>query len=247
MNILFQSLGYTGITPIESHKYISVAKNEPDNINSRANITDGVASFYTNFIDTVKKLLVDIEMQQSGSGDPSPDNVRPISGWTGVTVVRAGENLISTNPVIVHSLVPSAGGTFNASANYNLYCFPLKSGVDVSFWAKNGAAGYITSTDTAEIIPSTPHSGRVAITQGTYPITRSYSGKWLVVAVTDESALADISARYSADEAYYDRKDSAIFPISWESEAGTVYGGTLDVTDVAAVNAAMAAPIEHMM
>ena len=33
---------------------------------------------------------------QSGTGDPSPSNVRPISGWTGVTVWRTGRNLLDT-------------------------------------------------------------------------------------------------------------------------------------------------------
>ena len=32
-------------------------------------------------------LVVEIEPVQSGSGDPSPENVRPISGWTGANVV----------------------------------------------------------------------------------------------------------------------------------------------------------------
>ena len=31
---------------------------------------------------------------QSGTGDPSPDNVRPISGWDEVTLTRAGKNLL---------------------------------------------------------------------------------------------------------------------------------------------------------
>lgn len=34
----------------------------------------------------LKGLTANIEPVQSGSGDPSPDNVRPITGWTGATV-----------------------------------------------------------------------------------------------------------------------------------------------------------------
>lgn len=37
----------------------------------------------------LKSLLVDIEPVQAGSGDPSPENVRPISGWTGCNVFRS--------------------------------------------------------------------------------------------------------------------------------------------------------------
>lgn len=37
----------------------------------------------------LKSLTVNIEPVQSGSGDPSPENVRPITGWTGCTIVNS--------------------------------------------------------------------------------------------------------------------------------------------------------------
>lgn len=39
------------------------------------------------------RCLVDIEPKQSGSGTPSPDNVRPISGWSSVNLYKSGKNL----------------------------------------------------------------------------------------------------------------------------------------------------------
>ena len=44
-------------------------------------------------------LISHIEPVQEGDGDPSPDNVRPISGWDKVTAQRAGKNLC---PVASH-------------------------------------------------------------------------------------------------------------------------------------------------
>jgi len=41
----------------------------------------------------VKKLVAQIEPVQEGTGDPSPDNVRPISGWTGAEIEQAGINI----------------------------------------------------------------------------------------------------------------------------------------------------------
>lgn len=41
----------------------------------------------------MKSLNVTITPKQSGSGDPSPDNVRPITGWTDADVNVAGKNL----------------------------------------------------------------------------------------------------------------------------------------------------------
>ena len=42
----------------------------------------------------LKSLTSTINPKQAGSGDPSPDNVRPISGWDSVNVTRNGKNLL---------------------------------------------------------------------------------------------------------------------------------------------------------
>ena len=42
----------------------------------------------------LENLTAEIKAVQSGSGDPSPDNVRPISGWSSVKVCVTGKNLI---------------------------------------------------------------------------------------------------------------------------------------------------------
>ena len=52
-----------------------------------------VASFADGANVPVKSLIVNIDPVQSGSGDPSPTNVRPISGWSEVNVEHAGKNL----------------------------------------------------------------------------------------------------------------------------------------------------------
>lgn len=48
----------------------------------------GAVASFTDGVDgiPIKSLVVGIEPAQAGSGDPSPTNVRPISGWTGVEV-----------------------------------------------------------------------------------------------------------------------------------------------------------------
>lgn len=57
----------------------------------------------------VDELVVGIEPVQSGSGDPAPDNVRPISGWTGVNVSHSGAD--TTNPETISVTLPSSAGT----------------------------------------------------------------------------------------------------------------------------------------
>ena len=60
-----------------------------------ASASGAVASFSDGADLPLKSLLVDIEPVQSGSGDPSPTNVRPISGWNAVNV-KNGNTVIAT-------------------------------------------------------------------------------------------------------------------------------------------------------
>ena len=46
----------------------------------------------------MKSVVAKINPIQEGSGDPSPDNIRPISGWSGVNVSRSGAD--QTNPTV---------------------------------------------------------------------------------------------------------------------------------------------------
>lgn len=55
----------------------------------------GAVASFTDGADDIplKSLVVGINPVQSGEGDPSPDNVRPISGWTGMTVNANGTEI----------------------------------------------------------------------------------------------------------------------------------------------------------
>lgn len=55
----------------------------------------GVANFTTDLIAPLKSCKMGFEPVQAGSGDPSPSNIRPISGWSGLTVYKAGANLFN--------------------------------------------------------------------------------------------------------------------------------------------------------
>ena len=50
-------------------------------------------AFSATLAAPLKGLACAFSPVQAGTGDPAPDNVRAISGWTGATVVRCGKNL----------------------------------------------------------------------------------------------------------------------------------------------------------
>ena len=63
----------------------------------------------------LRSLLVNIDPVQEGTGDPSPDNVRPISGWDGMTVYHSGADTSdpSTYPITWQSAGTVYGGTLD--------------------------------------------------------------------------------------------------------------------------------------
>ena len=71
-------------------------------------VSGSIISINNALSSPVVDLTVGIEPVQSGTGDPSPTNVRPISGWTGCNVQRTGKNLCCST---VHGYVD--GGSQN--------------------------------------------------------------------------------------------------------------------------------------
>ena len=62
-------------------------------------VSGAIVSFVTQRSAALRKLEVAVEPVQSGTGDPSPTNLRPITGWTGCNVSHTGKNLLDPNAV----------------------------------------------------------------------------------------------------------------------------------------------------
>lgn len=79
---------------------ITALKEDMSQVIDSAYVTDTASGSIASFPDgadgvPVKSLKVNVEPVQSGSGVPSPDNVRPISGHTKVVLTRTGKNLVN--------------------------------------------------------------------------------------------------------------------------------------------------------
>ena len=89
----------------------NTAKDDIDAIMTSKTIGPTALAGFSDGVDgaILGKCVVNIEPAQSGSGDPSPTNVRPISGWTGAKVTRANSNIqqIAIEPVQSGSGDPS--------------------------------------------------------------------------------------------------------------------------------------------
>ena len=61
-----------------------------------------MATFVDGSANPLKELVISIEAVQSGSGDPSPTNIRPISGWTGANIHVAD----GADPHVIDNVYP---------------------------------------------------------------------------------------------------------------------------------------------
>ena len=85
-------------------------------------VSGAIVSFVTRRSAALQKLEVAIEPVQSGSGDPSPTNIRPITGWTGCEVNATGENLANVNAQTAQiGYYISASGGVTADQNNWIY------------------------------------------------------------------------------------------------------------------------------
>ena len=188
-----------------------------------------------------------IEPVQSGSGDPSPDNVRPISGWDSVHVTRCEKNLLKASKSdITRELNGIVGnytanndtfaikGTNKASSNFLIlsitpYVYPyFKPGDKYTILnnSPNGIYINLTYINTSDNIASLVYND----TQTTFTVPEDYIrlNKLQVGISTSVSTIdttfniqLEVGSTATAHEPYQGNTYSADF-------GQTVYGGTLD-------------------
>ena len=106
-----------------------------------------IASFSDGADDVpMKSLNVTITPKQSGSGDPSPSNVRPITGTSTANVFVTGKNLFGGEYSVKYDLFIPAGHTVTVSAHKtgsaNLYFSVYdKSGSVIDYWTVTNTSG----------------------------------------------------------------------------------------------------------
>lgn len=187
-------------------------------------IEDSASGSIASFPDggdgfAVRDLSVQMEPIQAGSGDPSPDNVRPISGRTAVTVTRTGVNIWDEE---------LESGRINTSTGENTSAPGIRSKnfipvvPSTTYYIKTPQILYVIAYDADKnyLRYSSYYKDENYTTQADVHYIRFYS-------VDISTYSHDISINYpSTDHNYHAYQGQSI-----EIQLGqTVYGGTLDVT-----------------
>lgn len=196
-------------------------------------ITDGSAN-------PIQSLSVSLSPIQEGSGDPSPDNVRPISGRDSVTVTRTGKNvwdeeweygLLNTNGSVGESATRITTKNFVPVIPGESYCMRITmSGRGRgAFYAddKTLLAYYsdFPKTQTPDVFPN---NGAITAVGDAWYFTfiAPPGAKWMKYTLYPNAIPDGISINYPSTDHDYHAYDGASVTVQLGQ---TVYGGTVDV------------------
>lgn len=125
----------------------------------------------------LKKLLVNIPVTQTGSGTPSPDNIREFIGFSGVNVSRTGKNLFDKSTVTLGKFLTNTEVEHtSANGSYSDY-IPITTNTPYYFSHIIGSGAFYsmciydqnkTLLENINIQGNTNASGTVTFTQGAY-------------------------------------------------------------------------------
>ena len=97
-------------------------------------VTGSIVSFVTSVAYPMKKLVAQIEPQQSGTGDPSPENVRPISGWTGLSGWVEEEYDPTEQPTFTATWQTEAGTVYGGTVDVVAGVLVADMGIKTELW-----------------------------------------------------------------------------------------------------------------
>lgn len=166
-------------------------------------------------------------------------NICPISGWTGCKVTRMGKNLMPppTTSETVYGVTYTpledgtvvANGTATSWASYNYKRdFMLEPGEYVLSGSPNIAGAYITIIMGAISFNSLDGRSSTFTIEERTLVTLRLSAR--AGTVLDNAIYRPMLRRTSETDPEFEPYRGETYDISFPSEAGTVYGGTLNVT-----------------
>ncbi len=213
-------------------------------------ITNSASGAIASFEDgadgmPLKSLTVNIEPVQEGSGDPSPENVRPITGWTGCNVTRTGKNLwkpfdSQTINGVTLTVDDDGGCSLTGTATANaIFVMPVTI-LSGSYYLSAHNSDIVGASVRLMLVSNTGGADKqiyLSVANAAAPITLDTEYNQLRIRVN--AGAASTSTKFypqlelgSTGTAYEPFVANDIYPITFPApDPGTVYSGSLDVTN----------------
>lgn len=202
--------------------------------NTVSNVASGgIASFKSVGQIPLKSLKVNFNPIQEGDGDPSPSNVRAISGWTGLNVFHSeSKNILDpfNNPIWNHNVysvnqsgeITVTGSDGRGWTGTQISPLNLVKGTYTISYTGGGNCNLRTSIDDYETNYNTTNGHLTFTLTEDAGIKFKFSGKTYPATFYVQIEPGQTTHDY---ESY---KPFATVPVSW-SNLGTIYGGYVDL------------------
>lgn len=196
-----------------------------------ATATGNPLTFVTDLARPLKSLLIPFSPRQEGSGDPSPENIRPILPWDGLTVFGGGVNIfvlssydwnntVSENPIY----------TLNADGSITVIRNDDRSWAAVAELTGLKKGKYVLQWTGIGTIRARYRSGSATMTSvdGALPFTIDDNNTSIIIKIFpgDYPATGNVQIACGEEAKPYEAPHITETDISFPSP---VYGGTLDV------------------
>ncbi|MBR2555436.1 MAG: hypothetical protein IKE94_11280 [Aeriscardovia sp.] len=205
-------------------------------------ISGAIVEFITQRAHKLKSCVVSLSPKQDLShGDPSPTNICPISGWTGCEVNVDGKNWFDkSNFTLLNNvyLENNTGEVKSGNGNKTLV-IPAKEGeftLSVSGLNISGRFGAFSDLPEVGDIPlsvvnvvSSVKKATLTAPSGTRYFAFTYNNTAVTQTYTEQEILDSIQIELGDTATDYEPYNGNAYSVTWEDEAGTVYGGTVDV------------------
>jgi hypothetical protein len=202
----------------------------------------------TTMSNLVFKPMIRLASESDSTYEPY-SNICPISGRTGMTVTRAGKNLLDNSNWSDGS---ASGINYSKNSDGSITCSGTSTGtVGKYIWQRNTtdlldkgnyilSAGSQASSSGERVVVSIARAGGStfyieAVSGSDYPFTIN-EGDYVMGVLVRPANNATINATIypmirlaSFTDSTYEPYAAQTYPITWQTEAGEIYGGTLDV------------------
>lgn len=218
-------------------------------------VSGNIANFTTDMKAPLKECKVYFEPVQEGEGDPNPDNIRPISGWTKMIVNASRKNLLPINIWDGFTYNASAGRVFEpilsnrswtqeedrikcvTTASYEALSLmtPLLPAGTYHYSLYKLSAGKLRYTsyimDKSYTVKTKGYDSNISNVSRTVVLDEDGYIAFRLDNSNQSSQTIEITFQVEVGdmETVYEPYQEQTIPINWQSETGIVYGGSLDV------------------
>jgi len=220
---------------------VSSLKESINKLNASALIVEEASGIVANIKDgtntAVNELSIEVKAIQSGSGNPSPTNIRPITGFSNAIITRVGKNLL-----------PNNSSVFQTKGAYKVFDTGIRNGENLymSFEDKDTTInindilfGFIKTGYTSGNLQQSEFSW--CINNGNIVNHTNISNDAtekicsIVCYPATDDALTRLFNRFNISvtvgnnaESYEPYSEKTEYQISFQTGAGVIYGGIID-------------------